>query len=105
MGTDGRGLGRNDDVRPGQKDPLLVVRLAAGGEYKVRVGSSDANTSGVYNLKVWRFVSDPLKAGERKTGLLGMTAAHWYRLPAEAGRTIVVTARAATFKPVVAVLF
>ena len=101
----GKGFDLADGLRPGRQDPLLVVRLTAAGEFKARVSSSDAKSAGVYNLKVRRFIFDPLTAGERKTGSFDKTGTHWYRLTTEAGRTIVVTARSASFKPFVSVLF
>jgi hypothetical protein len=99
IGPAGQSIAKNDDVRPGQKDSLLLVRLEAAGDYKVRVASSNAASGGRYNLVVRRFVSTDLPIGARTTSTLGKSLAHWHRFQAEAERTLVLSARAASFRP------
>jgi hypothetical protein len=104
VGPADRVVARNDDVRPGRQDALLLARLETGGDYRVRVTSSNAAGSGRYQMTVRRFVATELPVGSRATGTLGRTLAHWHRFPAEAGRTLVVTARAVAFQPLVQVV-
>jgi hypothetical protein len=98
VGPDGQVIARNDDVRPGQKDSLLLARLDVAGDYKVRVASSNAASGGRYELIVQRFIATDLPIGSRTTSTLGKTLAHWHRFRAEADRTLVLSARAASFQ-------
>ena len=92
-------VARNDDVRPGEQDSLLLARVAAGGAYRVRVKASKSAAGGQYELTVRRFVATDAGVGARTAGALGRTLARWHRFPAQAGQTLVVTARAASFAP------
>src|SRR4051794_7785113 len=96
IGPDGRVVARNDDVRPGEQDALLLARLEEGGDYKVRVVSSNGATGGRYQLTVRRFVATEVPVGSRATGTLGTTLARWHRFRADVDQTLVLTARAAS---------
>ncbi|HEV2762528.1 MAG TPA: PPC domain-containing protein, partial [Pyrinomonadaceae bacterium] len=95
----GQVLAQNDDVRPGEQDSLLLARVTAAGAYKVRVKASKPAAGGQYELTVRRFVATDMAVGARTVGTLGRTLVQWHRFPAQAGQTLVVTARAASFQP------
>jgi hypothetical protein len=99
IGPEAQSLGKNDDVRPGQQNALLLVRLPKGGDHKVRVTSSNPTSGGRYSLSVRRFVATDLAIGTRATGRLGKTLTQWHRFPAEGGQTIVLSAQAPSFPP------
>jgi hypothetical protein len=99
VGPNGQVVAKNDDVRQGEKDSLLLARPTMGGDYQVRVMSSDGATGGRYELMVRRFIATDLPIGSRTTGTLGRSLAHWHRFRAELGQTLVITARAASFVP------
>jgi hypothetical protein len=103
IASDGRVVAGNDDVREGEQDALLLARLATGGDYRVRVKSSSPTSGGQYGLTVRRFVATDLPIGSRTTGTLGRSLAHWHRFPAEVDQTLVLTARAASFGPLIQV--
>ena len=96
-----RVVAQNDDVRPGRRDSLLLARLSSIGDYQVRVSSSNAAAGGEYELTVRRFIPSDLAIGTRATSLIGKSFASWKRLDADAGQTLVLTARASRFKPIV----
>jgi hypothetical protein len=104
IGPDDRSIAKNDDVRRGEQDALLLARLAPAGEYQVRVSSSNGAAGGQYSLTLRRFVATDLPIGTRTAGTLGKTLAHWHRFPAEADRTLVLSARAASFDPALQVI-
>lgn len=99
VGPNGQVVAENDDVRRGVQNALLLSRLDAAGEFQVRVLSSNRATGGQYVLTVRRFIPTDLAIGSRATGTLGRSLARWHRCRAEAGQTLVLTARAAGFKP------
>jgi hypothetical protein len=104
VGPTGEVVARNDDVRQGEQNSLLLARLATGGDYQVRVRSSNAATGGGYQLAVRRFVATELPVGVRATGSLGKSLSRWHRFGADADRTLVITARAASLVPMVQVV-
>src|SRR5947209_2405081 len=63
--------------------------------------SSNAASGGLYELMVRRFVARDIPIGSRATGTLGRSLAHWHRFPADVDRTLVITARAASFSPLI----
>src|SRR5204863_512980 len=78
-------VAKNDDERPGTQDSLLLVRLATGGEYTVRVESFKAKAGGQYELAVRRFLAVDTAAGHRTAGVIGDRFAQWHRFDAGAG--------------------
>jgi hypothetical protein len=104
VGPTGAVLAKNDDVRQGRQDSLLATRVERGGDYQVRVTSSNAASGGAYELTVRRFLSTDLAIGARASATLGKPLAHWHRLAADADRTIVLSARAASFSPVIEII-
>jgi predicted secreted protein len=100
LNPSGAVIARNDDIRAGEQDSLLLARLAVGGAYVVRVRASKAG-GGRYELTVRRFIATDAPAGARSVGVLGKSLSQWHRFNAEAGQTLVVTTRAASFSPTV----
>jgi hypothetical protein len=99
IGPTGQSLGKNDDVRPGEQNALLLLRLPQGGDHKVRVTSSNPTSGGKFTLSVRRFVASDLATGNRTTSHLGKTLTQWHRFSADDGQTIVLSAQAASFQP------
>ena len=95
----GKVVAANDDVRAGEQDSLLLARVGAGGAYSVRVKASKSAAGGEYELKVRRFNATDAATGARTAAALGRTLSQWHRFTAEAGQTLVVTARAVSFAP------
>jgi hypothetical protein len=100
----GKSLGKNDDVRQGEQNALLVVRVEKGGDCHVRVTSPNATAGGQYELAVRRFAATDLALGTRATATLGKSLAHWHRFMCDANEAIVVSARAVTFAPLIEVI-
>src|SRR5205085_12437166 len=71
VGPAGQIVAENDDARPGEQNPVLVVRLDQGGEYLVRVKSYKSAQGGQYKLTVRRFVTAETQTGLRTVGVLG----------------------------------
>lgn len=93
----------NDDVRPGVKDALLLHRIAMGGAYRVRVRANEGTAAGSYDLAVRRFVASDVPLAERSVARVGRSLIQWHRVRVEAGRTPVVSVRAAAFAPAIEV--
>lgn len=93
VGKDNKVLAQNDDVRPGEQNPLLLFRFPKPGEYKILVKGYKSAAGGQYTFKLRRFVSDVANVGSPATGHMGKTGVRWLRFPADAGKTLVVLAR------------
>lgn len=96
----GKVLAQNDDVRTGDQQALVLFRFAKAGNYKVLVKGFKSKGGGEYVFTVRRFVSVDLPLGGRLAGSLSRSGVKWFRFPVAAGQTLVVTARAANFQPV-----
>ncbi|AIE84056.1 PPC domain-containing protein [Fimbriimonas ginsengisoli] len=95
----GKVLAQNDDVRPGQQNPLLVYRFAAAGTYKVLVKGYKSAAGGQYRFMIRRFAAKDATIGERTAHSTSKSGNGWLRYKFDAGKTIVVAARGATFRP------
>jgi hypothetical protein len=96
----GKVIAENDDRRLGDQNPLLLVHFAKGGPYKILIKAAKPGAGGQFTMSLRRFVAKEAKIGGRTAGSLGRTHIQWDRFPATAGQTLVVTARAAGFQPV-----
>jgi hypothetical protein len=95
----GKVLASNDDVRPGVQDARVLFRFPKAGSYKVLVKGFKSAAGGQYTVTIHRFVALDVPIGARTAGNLARKQSQWLRFPAEAGQTLVVTARAASFEP------
>jgi hypothetical protein len=53
----GKVLGENDDVRLGEQESLLLIRLEKAGDYKIIVKSLKSKAGGQFSLNLRRFVA------------------------------------------------
>ena len=99
--VDGTGklLAKNDDIRPGLQDALILHRFTRAGSYKLLVKAFKSAAGGQYRITFRRFVPEETRLAERTAGPMGKSGVKWFRLPAQAGQTLVVTARASAFNP------
>jgi hypothetical protein len=95
----GKVLAQNDDIRPGAQDALVLVRIPKTGSYKILVKGFKSAGGGQYTFTLTRFVPTDVPVGTRVAGSMPRGKSQWVRFPAEAGQTLVVTARAASFDP------
>lgn len=100
LDASGARLAENDDEREGSQNSLLLFELPAAGEYRVRVRSFNGAGSGQFTITIRRFVPVATATGARTPATIPATLlVGWHRFTAEAGQTLVVTARSASFDP------
>jgi len=95
----GKLLAKNDDIRPGLQDALILHRFEKAGAYKVLVKAFKSVAGGQYRITFRRFVPDEAILGARIAGAMDKSGSRYFRFPVQAGQTMVITARASSFGP------
>ena len=96
-------LVENDDVSPGNQNPLVLYRFPTAGTYRILVKGFKSAAGGAYNLSLRRFMPSEAVPGARTAGQVRKSGHQWVRFSAKEGDTMVFGARAAAFQPRVAV--
>ena len=99
--ADNKVIAQNDDVRTGEQDAQVVVTFAKAGRYRVLVKAFKMAGGGQYEFNMRRFLPSEAALGGRMAGSLDQTKAKWFRFAANAGQTVIITARASSYRPTI----
>lgn len=102
--ANGKVLAENDDIRPGEQQAHLVVRVPRAGAFKAVVKSYKSAAGGRYEFRLRRFVAVEAGRGVRTLAPSEKGRSTWVRLGGKAGETLIATVEGSGFIPDVEVV-